>query len=141
MKRIYPHEILKRHKDMEGDRRTGVVDIGADEFYRHFYVTGNKTPGGTIEGKLVGSPGTEPLALIFGSGVMETPAQTPWGLYYLQGPWFLLPLIPLQIPANGVLVIPSTIPLDPAAPYDLAMQALIGLNPDSLSNLEMLMVR
>jgi hypothetical protein len=31
--------------------------------------------------------------------------------------------------------------MDPAAPFDLPMQALIGLNPDSMSNMEVLMVR
>jgi hypothetical protein len=33
------------------------------------------------------------------------------------------------------------VPLDPAAPYDIPMQALIGLNKDSFSNLEVLEVR
>jgi hypothetical protein len=33
------------------------------------------------------------------------------------------------------------IPLSPPAPYDLPMQALIGLNSDSLTNLEVLKVR
>jgi hypothetical protein len=51
----------------------------------------------------------------------------------------LLTLVP--IPSQGVLVLPATIPLSPPAPYDVPTQALIGLNPDSLSNLEMLEVR
>jgi len=130
-------------EDYEGDPRIAEmkVDIGADEFYRHYYLTGDKTPGGSIEGKLVGLPGTEPLALIFGSGILEIPVSTMWGPYYLQEPWIIVPLIAMQIPADGILVLPATIPMDPAAPYDLPMQALIGLNPESLSNLEVLEVR
>jgi hypothetical protein len=117
------------------------VDIGADEFYRHFYITGDKTAGGSIEGKLVGMPGTEPLALIVGSGVLVDPVPTAWGPFRLQAPWILVPLLPLQIPADGLLVVPTTIPLDSAAPYDVPMQSLIGMAPDSLSNLEVLEVR
>jgi hypothetical protein len=33
------------------------------------------------------------------------------------------------------------IPSTPPAPYDIPMQALIGLDPDSLTNLEVLEVR
>jgi len=47
----------------------------------------------------------------------------------------------MPIPANGVLVLPATIPATPPAPYDLPMQALIGMNPDSLTNLWLLEVR
>jgi hypothetical protein len=47
----------------------------------------------------------------------------------------------VPIPGDGVLVLPATIPATPPAPYDLPMQALIGLNPDSLTNLFVLEVR
>jgi hypothetical protein len=128
-------------EDFEGDPRIalGKTDMGADEFYTHLYGTGDFTPGGAIEGKLVGLPGTTPVGLFFGSGVLDPPVPTSWGNLHLQPPWYLLPLVP--IPSNGVLVLPATIPLTPAAPYDLPMQALIGLNPDSLTNLYVLEVR
>jgi hypothetical protein len=128
--------------DFEGDPRIAwgeTVDIGADEFYTHLYCTGDFTPSGSIEGKLIGLPGTSPVGLFFGSGVLEPPLPTAWGNFYLQAPWFLIPLVP--IPADGVLVLPATLPTTPPAPYDLPMQALIGLEPDSLSNLYVLEVR
>jgi hypothetical protein len=113
--------------------------MGADEFYTHLYVSGEKTPGGSIQGKLIGLPGTNPVGLLFGSGVLDLPAPTAWGNFHLQAPWLLIPLV--LIPSNGVLVIPATMPATPPAPYDLPMQALIGLGPDSLTNLYVLEVR
>jgi hypothetical protein len=92
-----------------------------------------------IEGKLVGLPGTSSVGLFLGSGVLEPPVATAWGNFYLQAPWLMLPLVP--IPGDGVLVLPARIPATPPAPYDLPMQALIGLDPDSLSNLCVLEVR
>lgn len=129
-------------KDFEGDPRFawgGIVDMGADEFYTHLYVTGYKTPGGSIEGKLVGLPNTSPVGLIFGSGVLEPPLPTAWGDFHLNAPWWLVTLAP--IPADGILVLPGTIPVTPPAPYDIPMQALVGLDPDSLTNLEVIRVR
>ncbi|MBU0755276.1 MAG: right-handed parallel beta-helix repeat-containing protein [Planctomycetes bacterium] len=128
--------------DFEGDPRrawTGMVDMGADEFYTHFYYTGDATPGGDIQGKLVGIPGTWPVGLIFGSGILEEPIQHSWGDFWLVEPLLIVPLIP--IPTDGVLIMPATLPLDPPAPWDIPIQGLVGLDSDSLTNLRVLEVR
>jgi hypothetical protein len=133
---------VQESHDFEGDPRIAwgdTVDIGADEFYTHLYCTGDFTPSGAIAGKLVGRPATSPVGLFLGSGVLDLPLPTAWGSFHLQAPWLLIPLIP--IPAEGVLALPATIPGTPPAPYDIPMQALIGLDADSLSNPWVLEVR
>jgi hypothetical protein len=137
------NELPLPDEDFEGDPRIAhqeVVDMGADECYTHLYVTGDKTPGGTITGKLIGAPGTTPVGLLIGSGVLPSPQSTLWGEFHLLWPYMLLG--PLgTMPADGVMEISTTLPITPAAPYSVPMQALIGLNPDSLSNLFVLEVR
>jgi len=129
--------------DFEGDPRIAwgeTVDMGADEFYNHFYCTGHFSPGEAIEGKFIGMPATTPVGLFIGFHRLQVPIQHMWGDFHLQAPWFFFPL-GLSIHANGVLVVPETIPTDPLAPYDIFMQALIGTHSDSLTNLFELEVR
>ncbi|MHC4945695.1 MAG: right-handed parallel beta-helix repeat-containing protein [Planctomycetota bacterium] len=129
-------------EDCEGDPRIafGIADMGADEFFQHLYYTGDATPGGSIKGKIVGLPGTAPVGLLAGSGIVDPPLATAWGNFYLAPPWFLWPLVP--IPAEGLLELPpATIPPATPTPLDLPLQALVGLNPDSLTNLCVVEIR
>jgi hypothetical protein len=125
-------------EDCEGDPRIayGMTDMGADEFHPHLYVMGDESPGGSIQGKLVGPPATTQVGIFLGSGVLDPPLPTMWGFFYLQSPWFLIMLFPM--PASGVMTLPATLPLSPPAPYDLPMQAIIG---DMLTNLYVMHVR
>jgi len=128
--------------DYDGDPRRayGTVDIGADEFYPHLYYTGDPMPNGLIKVKFVGLPGTTPVGIFIGSGIMDPPIKTMWGDFYLKAPWILIRLLG-PVPANGVKILAGYIPTSPPAPYEVPLQALIGSKKDSFSNLSILVVR
>jgi parallel beta-helix repeat protein len=112
--------------DFEGDYRNvgGVTDIGADEFYRHLYVSGDATPGGTLNLRVVGLPGLDVL-LLLGSGVFDPPLYTLYGMYYLAPPITVLPLG--LIPPDGVNKLDVQVPGGLPVPVDIHMQALVNV--------------
>ena len=95
-----------------------------------------RTPGGSIQGKLVGLPGAEPLGLFVGSGILDPPIPTPWGEFFIASPYVLF--TPLGVlPPGGVLTLPATLPPGMSVPVDVPMQAFIG---DVLTQLWILQV-
>ena len=115
--------------------------MGADEFFTHLYYTGEATPGGKVKAIFVGLPGTVPVWLWLASSALEPPLPTMFGYWYLDPP-LIGPIDLGSMPSpSGVSILPATVHREPPPPYDIFMQALIGLNADSLTNLCVLEVR
>jgi hypothetical protein len=121
-------------KDFETDPRIAdnTADIGADEFHRHLYYTGQATPNGTINIKFVGTPGTTPVWLFVGSGFLDIPQTTQYGDWYLVFP-LILQIDQGTIPSpGGVSAMSTTLPANTPTPWPIPIQSLIG---NKLTNL------
>lgn len=133
---------LKNHpglptEDFEGDPRitSGEVDMGADEFHPHLYWTGIPAPQNEVHAMLIGWPGTSPVHLWFGTGVLDPPVQTSYGQWFLAAPVIgPVPLAP--IPPSGVQSLSAVLPVGIPPPYSVPMQATIGNKLTNLSVLE-----
>lgn len=121
--------------DFEGDPRIAhrTVDMGGDEFNTHLYWTGDATPGGNAALKFIGLPGTTPVQLWLGSGVLNPPWPTKYGDWYLRFP-LLADMALGSIPSpDGVLVFPFTFPANTPTPLTLPFQSGIGMELTNLS--------
>jgi parallel beta-helix repeat protein len=123
--------------DFEGDPRVAIgdMDIGADEFHPHLYCTGEAAPGNLITIHLVDLPGTSPVVLWIGTGILDPPMTTGYGDWYLAFP-LLLQANLSSIPSGGVLSLPHTLPPDTPTPWDIPLQGGAGTNLTNLCIIE-----
>ncbi len=113
-------------KDFERDPRVagGISDIGADEYYHHLYHVGDIVPGGNIDIRVIGMPGTSPVRLLLAANAQKNHQCTPYGKLYLVQPIYEFVLG--GIPSNGVFNLSGTVPSWWVPGKKHFLQAMIG---------------
>ncbi len=132
--------------DIEGDDRytyqlNTEQDIGADEYFCHLYHRGDIIPGSSIELKFVGWP-AEPVTLALSNSLLDPPAWTPHGKLYVGWPPLWSATVG-DIPGDGILTVPVTVPFAWISGEEYYLQALIGSwggQPAWMTNAETLLV-
>ncbi len=119
--------VVTQSIDFEGDPRIALgvaVDMGADEYWFHLYHSGPVIPGSSINLKVVGWP-TAPVTLALADSTVDPPTPTPHGDLYL--PWPPLWSGNIEnVPANGILTLPVTVPSGWITGDTYYLQALVG---------------
>ncbi len=112
--------------DMEGDPRIAhaAIDLGADEFYVHLYVTGDIVPGAKIDLHVTGQP-DKPVTLALGGGVADPPYSTQHGALYI---WPVVKSWSIgAVPSpSGLLTRTITIPVSWSSGEEYPFQVLVG---------------
>jgi len=121
----YNHSYLPA-EDFEGDPRGtgGRPDIGADEYYHHLYHMGDVVPGGNIDVRVIGMPGTSPVRLLVAPNAQKNPQITPYGELYLVQPIYEFVLG--GVPSNGVFNYTGMVPSWWVPGDEYNIQSLIG---------------
>lgn len=91
----------------------------------YLYVIGHNKPGGAIKLKVTGEVNASPVGVWLGSGKLNTPLVSDFGLWHLLFPVAGPVLLP-PIPSDNSIVFKATLPPSPPGPYIAHLQALVG---------------
>jgi len=125
--------------DFEKDPRIvdGVVDMGADEFNTHLYITGKPHPGETIKIVMIGVPNSNPAVFWVSAGILNPPVHTSFGVWYLSYPLIITWNMGMISNPDGTNILQFDIPPYITVPSNLYLQAAIGRKLTNLSELKL----
>lgn len=119
------------HNQYNNDWLLFAGDTHWDEFIRWYHgiewlcCLGDLVPGNPVEIRVVGEPGADPVTFAFGWTILDPPYPTIYGDLYISLP----PAAVIQrgpMPADGIMIIPQTVPTVWQSGEKYPVQALIG---------------